>query len=74
MAIQVRRGAYANLDASKLVAGEIVVSTSGQEYVGIAKSPSNLIQLATKNDLDNVIALAGAVRVDNGCFTVGREL
>lgn len=73
MAIQMRRGAYADLDKSKLVAGEIVVSTSGTQYVGIAKAPSDVIKLATQDDLDNVIALAGAVRVEDGCITFGRE-
>ena len=56
MAIQMRRGALANLDTSKLVAGEIVMATDqNQEYVGIAKGASDVMQLATKNMLDNAV-------------------
>lgn len=53
MAIQMRRGLWANLDTSKLVAGEIVCGTdAGTDHVGIAKAPSQLIELATKEDID----------------------
>lgn len=73
MAIQMRRGAYANLDASKLVAGEFVVATdAGKDFVGVAKAPDDLIQLATQDDLDNVMSVAGEATVENGCFTIGR--
>lgn len=51
MAIQMRRGLRANLDTSKLVAGEIVVATD-EDFVGVAKAPSQLIELATKDDID----------------------
>ena len=51
MAIQMRRGLRANLDTSKLVAGEIVVATD-EDFVGVAKAPSQVIQLATKEDID----------------------
>lgn len=54
MAIQMRRGLKADLDTSKLVAGEIVVATDqNQDYVGIAKAPSDVVQLATKDMVDN---------------------
>ena len=67
MAIQMRRGNIANLDKSRLVAGEIVVGTdAGQDYVGVAKAPSIVVDLATKEDLNNVIALEGGVAVTNG--------
>ena len=57
MAIQMRRGAKANLDTSKLVAGEIVMATDqNEEYVAIAKGASDVMQLATKNMLDNATA------------------
>ncbi len=52
MAIQMRRGLKANLDTSRLVAGEIVVATD-QNYVGIAKAPNDVIELATKEDIEN---------------------
>ena len=55
MAIQMRRGAYANLDKSKLVAGEIVMSTD-TNYVGIAKAPSQVLQLATTDMLELPVA------------------
>lgn len=55
MAIQVRRGLWANLDTSKLVAGEPVCGTdAGVTHVGIAKAPSDLVELATKDDIANV--------------------
>ena len=54
MAIQMRRGLKANLDPSKVVAGEIVMATDlSEDYIAIAKSPSNLVQLATKDMVDN---------------------
>lgn len=64
MAIQMRRGLYANLDKSKLVAGEIVVATdNARDYVGVAKAPNNVIDLATQNDLQNVVVQKGGVGV-----------
>ena len=52
MAIQLRRGLLANLDKSKLVAGEPVVALDNdKEYVGIAKGANNVIELATKTDI-----------------------
>lgn len=65
MAIQMRRGAYANLDKSKLVAGEIVMSTD-TNYVGIAKAPSQVLQLATTDMLELPVAstnILGGVKV-----------
>lgn len=65
MAIQLRRGAYADLDKSKLVAGEVVVGLdSGRNYIGVAKAPSDVLQLATQEDLDNIISKD--VKVENG--------
>lgn len=58
MAIQVRRGNYADLDTSKLVQGEPFVTldkVSGEYYVGIAISPSNVVRLATFDELSNVL-------------------
>lgn len=54
MAIQMRRGQYADLDKSKLVAGEIVVALdNNKDYVAVAKAPSDVIELATKDDIAN---------------------
>lgn len=54
MSIQMRRGLKADLDTSKLVAGEIVVALDNNEdYVAVAKAPSNVVQLATKGDIQN---------------------
>ena len=66
MAIQMKRGNLADLDKSRLTAGEIVVATD-QDYVGVAKAPSRVMQLATFKDLrkkGNVYA------IENGCFTL----
>ena len=55
MAIQMRRGLYANLDKSKLVAGEIVVALDNdRDYVGVAKAPNTVVELATKDDIEDV--------------------
>lgn len=50
MAIQMRRGLKADLDKSKLVAGEIVVKTDARE-VGVTIAPSDVVDLATKEDI-----------------------
>lgn len=60
MAIQMRRGALANLDRSKLVAGEIVVATD-EDYVGVAKAPSQVLQLVTTDMLDLPVASANTL-------------
>lgn len=69
MAIQMRRGNYANLDKSKLVAGEVVVATdNAHNYVGVAKAPNNVIDLATQDDLQNIILEKGGVAVVDECL------
>lgn len=57
MAIQVRRGNYADLDTSKLVQGEPFVTldeVDGDYYVGMAIAPSNVVRLATWDDLTDI--------------------
>lgn len=60
MAIQMRRGAYADLDTSKLVAGELVVATD-TGFIGVATSPSHVVELAhqveTKDYIDTKVAM-----------------
>ena len=54
MAIQVRRGNYADLNTSRLVQGEPFVTldkTDGDYYVGMAIAPSNVVRLATWDNL-----------------------
>ena len=54
MAIQMRRGLLADLDKSKLVAGEIVVALdNNKDYIGVAKAPSNVVELASKTYVDD---------------------
>lgn len=54
MAIQMRRGLLADLDKSKLVAGEIVVALdNNKDYIGVAKAPSNVVELASKDYVDD---------------------
>lgn len=66
MAIQNRRGAYADFDKSKMVAGELAVVQSGDPNVSDGKSiyvafgPNNAKQLATMEDLDSAIEQAAA--------------
>lgn len=57
MAIQVRRGNYADLDTSKLVQGEPFVTLDqydGDYYVGMAIAPNNVVRLATWDDLTDI--------------------
>ena len=72
MAIQMRRGQVADLDKSKLVAGEWVVGTdAGKDYVAIAKSPSHVIDMATKDDLANIVLYNGGVAVEEETLIFG---
>lgn len=57
MAIQVRRGNYADLDTTRLVAGEPFVTldkADGDYYVGMAISPSKSVRLATWDNLVDI--------------------
>lgn len=59
MAIKVRRGNYEDLDTSRLVSGEPFLTldkVDGDYYAGIAIGPSNVIRLATWNDLTDIRA------------------
>lgn len=60
MAIQMRRGLLNDFDSSKLVSGEIAVATD-TNMIGVAKSPSEFVELATKEDLESVFG--GTVEV-----------
>ena len=65
MAIKMRRGLIADLDRSKLVAGEIVMSTD-TGFVGIAKAPNDVMELAKKDDIpDEVIANPSGTATDD---------
>lgn len=58
MAIQVRRGNYADLDISKLIQGEPFVTLDtapdGAHYVGMAIGPNDVVRLATFDDLTDI--------------------
>lgn len=62
MAIQMRRGNKANLDKTKLVAGEIAVSLDTKE-VSVSDGNGDTIDLATKDDLENIIVYDGAITI-----------
>lgn len=64
MAIQQRKGAFNDLDTTKLVPGELVITSNPDKVIG-KTSAGDIVELATKDDLDNVIANMGAVRVEN---------
>lgn len=58
MAIQERRGNFADLDPSKLVQGEPFVcldKVNGKYYAGIAIAPNQIMRLAEFNDLLDVL-------------------
>ena len=57
MAIQVRRGNYADLDTSKLVQGEPFVTldeVGSDYYVGMTIAPNNVVRLATWDNLTDI--------------------
>ena len=58
MAIQVRRGNYADLDKSRLVQGEpfttLDTAPDGEYYVGMAIAPNNVVRLATYDALVDI--------------------
>lgn len=60
MAIQIRRGNYADLNTSRLVAGELFTtldpSPDGDYMVGLGISPSTTVRLATYTNLQTVLA------------------
>lgn len=65
MAIKQRRGDYIDLDTSKLVGGEIVVTDDPKKVIAKTNN-GEIIDLATQDDLQNLIVNVGAVRVENG--------
>ena len=65
MAIQMKRGELAYLDKSRLSAGEMVVATD-EDYIGVAKAPSNVVQLATMKDVKRKGNIYAVV---DGCLT-----
>ena len=69
MAIQMKRGELAYLDKSRLQSGEIVMATD-ENYVGIAIAPSNVKEIALKNDVAR--KGGGIIDIANGCFTFDR--
>lgn len=57
MAIQVRRGNYADLDTSKLVQAEPFVTldkVGSDYYVGMTIAPNNVVRLATWDNLQDI--------------------
>lgn len=58
MAIQVRRGNFADLDTSKLVQGEPFMTLDnapdGTPYIGMTIAPNNVVRLASYDELVDV--------------------
>ena len=57
MAIQMRRGALANYDESKMVAGEIAVttdSTDADQKIFVAFAPGDSKRILTETDLEGI--------------------
>ena len=55
MAIQVRRGANANFDKSKMLPGEFAVTTDGTRKVYAAFASNDVKELASKDDVQGLI-------------------
>lgn len=68
MAIQHRRGNYADLDVSRLVQGEPFVTLDhapdGHYFVGVAIGPNNVVRLAGYDDLTDILADCEQARDD----------
>ena len=64
MSIKIRRGKFADLDTSRLVGGEFAV-TDDPEKVFIKTEDGEVVELAKKDDLDNIITYEGAIMVDD---------
>lgn len=70
MAIQVRRGNYADFDPSKMVAGEFAVCLDNG-YVYITLSPGNSIRLGTAETIEEALAMAQEYMEDAEAFAKG---
>jgi len=64
MAIQIRRGAASDFDATKMVSGELAVSTDGTHKVWATGAAGDSWELASKDDLDTVEENLGDVTED----------
>ena len=70
MAIQVRRGNYADFDPSKMVAGEFAVCLDNG-YVYITLSPNNVVRLGTAETIEEALDMAEAYMEDAEAFAKG---
>lgn len=55
MAIQVRRGANADFDASKMLPGELAVTTDGSRKAYVAFQAGDVKELASKEDVQEIV-------------------
>ena len=55
MAIQQRRGSDADFDASKMLPAEIAVTTDGSRKVYVAFAPSDVKELASKEEVQAIV-------------------
>lgn len=72
MSIQMRRGNEADLDKTKLVSGEIAVSLD-ESKVRVSKGDGETIDLATQDDLQNIIKLNGSVSIEENTLVISPE-
>ena len=70
MAIQIRRGNYNDFDPTRMVAGEFAVCLDN-EYVYIAISPGQVIQLGTLTAIQTALAQAQADVLDAEAWAKG---
>lgn len=70
MAIQLRRGLVNDFNSSKLKSGEFAVATDAN-MIGVAKSPDEFVELATKEDLSSVIG--GSVEVRGKILVISHD-
>ena len=56
MAIQMRRGANANFDKSKMLPGEFAVTTDGTRKVYAAFAANDVKELASKEDVQEIVS------------------
>lgn len=72
MAIQQRKGNFEDLDTTKLVGGELVITDDPSKVIAKTQN-GEILDLATQDDLNNVIANMGAVRVEEEVLIFSRS-
>ena len=72
MAIQVRRGNYADFDPSRMVEGEFAVCLDNG-YVYVTLAPNEVVRLGTADSIDEALALAEEYMQTSEAYAIGKR-